>query len=101
MTNNHRVHKIYQKLWRANNLNRTAIVAWLLLRLFISALFVTMVLAKSYHFTEWGLAPIAIAIVLFIFFSKNILNRYTRIEENFLMNLNQKEKVKDCGSSPQ
>jgi len=92
MTNNHRVHKIYQKLWRANNLNRTAIVAWLLLRIIISAFFVMTVLAKSYQFTKWGLALIALSIVLFILFSKNILNRYTQIEKNFLINLNQKEK---------
>ncbi|MDR1112587.1 MAG: cation:proton antiporter [Bacteroidales bacterium] len=91
MTNNNHVHQLYRKLWRTNQLNRTMIVAWLLLRLFFAMLFVTIVLAKSYQFTKWVLVLIAIVIVLFIFFSKNMLHRYTRIEKNFFMNLNQND----------
>lgn len=86
-----RTQAVYSKLWRENRSNRIAIVAWTLLRIFGASMFVIVVLSKSFKFTNWVLAIIAIALVLFLFFSKSVLHRYVRLEENFIHNLNAKE----------
>lgn len=86
-----RTQAVYSKLWRENRSNRIAIVAWTLLRIFGASMFVIVVLSKSFKFTNWVLAIIAIALVLFLFFSRSVLHRYVRLEENFMHNLNAKE----------
>lgn len=82
----------YSKLWRENKFNRIVIVAWTLLRIFGACVFVILVLSKYFKFTGWVVVIIALAIVLFISFSRRILNRYVKIEQNFMHNLNAKEE---------
>lgn len=87
-----RTQSAYSKLWRENKFNRIVIVAWTLLRIFGACVFVTLVLSKYFKFTGWVVVIIALAIVLFISFSRRILNRYVKIEQNFMHNLNAKEE---------
>lgn len=82
----------YSKLWRENKFNRIVIVAWTLLRIFGACVFVVLVLSKYFKFTGWVVVIITLAIVLFISFSRRILNRYVKIEQNFMHNLNAKEE---------
>ncbi len=87
-----RTQSAYSKLWRENKFNRIVIVAWTLLRIFGACVFVTLVLSKYFKFTGWVVVIIALAIILFISFSRRILNRYVKIEQNFMHNLNAKEE---------
>ncbi|MCR5115794.1 MAG: cation:proton antiporter [Bacteroidales bacterium] len=88
-----RTQAIYSDLWQENRSNRIAIVTWTLLRIFAACVFVVFVLSASFKFTKWVLVIIAIALVLFLAFSRNVLTRYMRLEENFVHNLNAKEAV--------
>ena len=87
-----RTQSAYSKLWRENKFNRIVIVAWTLLRIFGACVFVILVLSKYFKFTGWVVVIIALAIILFISFSRRILNRYVKIEQNFIHNLNAKEE---------
>ena len=87
-----RTQVVYAQLWRQNRSNRIAIVAWTLLRIFAACMFVVAVLSKTFNASLWALIPIAIVLVLFLGLSRNVLNRYVRLEENFMQNLNAKEQ---------
>ena len=95
-----RTQAIYSKLWSESNLNRVVIVAWTLMRIFIACDFVLLVLSKSFRFSWWVLLIIALAIVIFFSFSRRVLRRYVRLEENFMHNLNAKER-EEAGSEAQ
>lgn len=86
---------IYSKLWQENRSNKIAIVAWSMFRMFVACVFVVLVLSKSFKFTKWVLILIAIVVILFMFFSKRVLVRYSKIEQNFMQNLNAKEAKKE------
>lgn len=86
-----RTQYVYAQLWRQNRSNRIAIVTWTLLRIFAACMFVVAVLSKTFNASLWVLLPIAIVLVLFIGLSHSMLQRYVRLEENFMQNLNAKE----------
>ena len=90
---------VYSKLWQENRTNRIAIVAWTLLRIFVACVFVVIVLSASFKFTKWVLVLIAIAMVFFLGLSRNVLQRYVRLEENFIQNLNAKENAAKEGEN--
>lgn len=82
---------VYSQIWRESKQGRIAIVLWTFMRLYGACMFVILILSKFFKFTNWVVFLIAIAIVIFISFSRKILKRYTRIKENFMHNLNAKE----------
>ncbi len=88
-----RTQAIYSRLWQQSKGSRIAIVGWTLLRIFGSCVFVILVLSKYFKFTFWVLILIAVALVMFISFSRRTLKRYVKIEANFMNNLNAKEIV--------
>ncbi|MEG1556109.1 MAG: cation:proton antiporter [Bacteroidales bacterium] len=91
MSNKQSTQTIYSRLWRESKLSRTGIVAWSLFRIFIAAFFVIIILSKSFKFTPLVGILIALAVVIFLLFSRNTLYRFSRIEANFMANLNAKE----------
>ena len=84
---------IYANLWNDGKGSRIAIVTWTLLRIFGACIFVVLVVSKYFKFTPWVVILIAIAIVLFISFSRRTLKRYVRFEDNFFHNLNEREQL--------
>lgn len=95
MTNKHSIQELYSRLWRKNRFNRIAIVVWTLLRIFIACVFVVLVLSKSFKFTKFAIVILAVFIAFFILFSKNMLKRYTMIEDNFFSNLSANENQQE------
>lgn len=91
MSNKTSTQVLYAKLWRQGQLNRILIVAWTVLRIIIACFFVIMILSKSFKFTKLVIFILALVIVLFFLFSKNTLHRFSKIEDNFMTNLNAKE----------
>lgn len=86
-----KTQEIYSQLWRESKQSRIAIVLWTFMRIFGACVFVIFVLSKFFKFTNWVIVLIAIAVVVFISFSRKILKRYVRIKQNFMHNLNAKE----------
>ncbi len=82
---------VYSQIWRESKQGRVAIVVWTFMRIFGACMFVIFILSKFFKFTNWVVVLIALAIVIFISFSRKILKRYLRIKENFMHNLNAKE----------
>lgn len=99
MTNKHSIQELYSRLWRRNRLNRIAIVAWTLLRIFIACVFVVLVLSKSFKFTKFAIVILAVFIAFFILFSKHMLKRYSFFEDNFFSNLSANENQEEEADS--
>ncbi len=93
LTNKKETIAIFSRLWNENKYNRGALVAIILLRVFIVMFFVTSVLFKNFKFTYWVGLIFAFGIVLFIFISRNALRRSIFIEKHFISNLNEKEEL--------
>ena len=91
MSNNHSTQSLYAQLWKEGQLNRVGIVAWTVLRIILAGFFVMAILSKSFRFTKFVIFLMAIAIVFLFLFSRRTLRRFTKIEDNFMNNLNAKE----------
>ena len=92
MSNNHSTQSLYSKLWREDKLNRVGIVAWTVFRIIIACFFVMVILSKALIFTKLVVFLLALVIVIFFLFSRRTLKRFTKIEDNFMANLNAKEQ---------
>ncbi len=92
MSNKHSTQALYSQLWREGQLNRVGIVAWTVLRIIIAGFFVMVILSKSFRFTKFVVFLLALVIVMFFLFSRRTLRRFTKIEDNFMNNLNAKEQ---------
>ena len=92
MSNNHSTQSLYAQLWKEGQLNRVGIVAWTVLRIILAAFFVMVILSKSFRFTKFVIFLLGIAIVLFFLFSRHTLQRFNKIEDRFMSNLNAKEQ---------
>ena len=91
MSNKHSTQSLYAQLWKEGQLNRVGIVAWTVLRIILAGFFVMVILSKSFRFTKFVIFLLAIAIVILFLFSRRTLRRFTKIEDNFMNNLNAKE----------
>lgn len=94
MTNNHSTHEINLRLWRMSRLSRTGVVTWTLFRIFLATFFVILVLLKCFQFKVFVGISIALAIVFFILFSRNTFKRFSKMEENFIKNLESNDGSK-------
>ena len=92
MSNNHSTQSLYAQLWKEGQLNRVGIVAWTVLRIILAAFFVMVILSKSFRFTKFVIFLLGIVIVLFFLFSRHTLQRFNKIEDSFMTNLNAKEQ---------
>ena len=78
------------KLWNDNRFNRGGIVAFTLLRYFLATMFITLALFKTFKWDAWVIILIAAAFIIILFLSQRTLKRFSRIEQQFISNLNSK-----------
>lgn len=78
------------KLWNDSRFNRGGIVAFTLLRYFIATGFITLALFKTFNWNAWVIILIAIGLVIILVLSSRTLKRFSRIEQQFITNLNSK-----------
>lgn len=95
MINTSSTKNSYARLWDESKLNRTVILAWMLIRVFIALFFVILVLTKTFNFTGFIAFIIAFGIVMFILISRKAFRRHSKMEENFFQNLNAKAEDTD------
>ena len=81
------------KLWNDSRFNRGGIVAFTLLLYFIATTFITLSLFKTFNWNAWVIILIAIALVIILILSQRTLKRFSRIEQQFISNLNSKEAI--------
>ncbi len=83
--------ELVMKLWKDNKYNRGGLIFLVLFRVFIAIFSVTFVLIRLFDFGYiWGII-IALAVLAIILIFRRDLNQYTRLESNFLSNLNLRE----------
>lgn len=80
------------KLWNDKKNNRGVILSLMLFRAFVATFFIVMVLFQAFHHFFWFIIPVAVVVVTVILVSRRSLKRYSKIEERFITNLNQKEQ---------
>jgi CPA2 family monovalent cation:H+ antiporter-2 len=84
--------ELFMKLWNDNKYNRGRLVFLVLLRVFVAVMSVTFVLTHLFDFGYIVGIIIALAIMIFILIFRADFNRYQRLENRFLSNLNQREE---------
>ncbi len=82
----------FKALWEKNPANRAPLVVSVVLRLAIVMGFIFYVLARLFHISVLVIVLLALAIVMYLMFSRFTKKRTHRIEETFLTNLNSREK---------
>ncbi len=85
------IREIVSKLWNDSRFNRGGIIAFTLLKYFISTSFIAFALFKTFKWDLWVLVLIAFAMIIILSLSGRTLKRYSRIEAKFMDNLNSKE----------
>jgi len=81
------------KLIRAKESNRWPLLGLVLTRSFLVIGIVLGVISSRFHLAGWTLALLALAGVVFIWLARLNTRRYTALENRFLANLNEKEKL--------
>lgn len=90
MINTSSTKNSYNRLWSKSRWNRTVILSWTIIRVFIAIFFVIVILSKSFKFTGFMAFFIALGIVIFILIFRKTLHHPSSIEDNFFTNLNAK-----------
>lgn len=93
MVNRNRKQDIFLKLWNENKVTRGGLMSLLLLRVFIAVVLVTFVLYSCFTHSYLFVILVALAIVLFILFSRVSFLHYAKIEKRFIANLHTKEEL--------
>lgn len=84
-----------RSVWSEGGMYRGYIIALTILRLLICIALIIYSIQHYFALTHGVLAVVALAVVLFIFFSKKIGESSKRLEDSFMKNLNAREKVID------
>ena len=92
MINKKEDHEIITHLWGNSRYNRGAIVALLLLRIFLVVLYLVVVLSRAFSSTSWIIIVVALGLGLFLLVSKMSFSRFSSIEHRFIANLKQREE---------
>jgi len=80
----------FNRIWRKNTVNRTILLGLILLRVLIILVFITFLVTYYFHFKIGIAAAVGVALAIFLIFSQNSINRYFKIQERFIQNMNQK-----------
>ncbi|MCD8193671.1 MAG: cation:proton antiporter [Tannerellaceae bacterium] len=93
ISNKNNSQQLFMQLWNDNKHNRGRLVPLVLLRVFLAIFFISIVLYTYFNFEE-GLGTIlTIAILALILIFRRDLNKYSKLEEQFLANLNIREET--------
>ncbi len=85
--------ELFMSLWNDSKYNRGQLVFLVLLRVYIALTFVSLVLINLFH-VQYGVGIItAIAVLALIFFFRRNFNQYSKMESQFITNLNQREEA--------
>lgn len=85
--------ELFMSLWNDSKYNRGRLVFLVLLRVYIALTFVALVLINLFH-VQYGIGIItAVAVLALVFFFRRNFNQYSRMESQFITNLNQREEV--------
>ena len=85
--------ELFMSLWNDSKYNRGRLVFLVLLRVYIALTFVALVLINLFH-VQYGIGIItAVAVLALVFFFRRSFNQYSRMESQFITNLNQREEV--------
>ena len=79
------------KLMRQNDNNKWSILSIIFLRIFIAVAFVMMVIMDHFTLAGWTILLIAAGAVLFLLFARGSVHKFTKLEDRFLSNFNEKE----------
>lgn len=85
--------ELFMSLWNDNKYNRGQLVFLVLLRVYIALTFVSLVLIDLFHI-QYGIGIItAVAVLALVFFFRRNFNQYSKMETQFMTNLNQREEA--------
>lgn len=87
------ISKSASKLLKEKRSNRWYILGLILLRTIISAGLILAVVSKHIHLAAWSVLLLILAIGVIILLSRRYLRKFTSMEQKFLNNYNQKEKL--------
>ncbi len=91
--------ELFMSLWNDSKYNRGRLVFLVLLRVYVALTFVSLVLINLFHM-QYGIGVItAIAILALVFIFRRNFNQYSKMETQFMTNLNQREEAARNASS--
>jgi len=84
---------LFMELWNDSKYNRGRLIFLVLFRVHVALTFVAIVLIHFFHI-QYGIGIItSLAVLALIFFFRRSFNQYTKMENRFLTNLNQREEL--------
>ena len=89
------VSHIYYKLWMAKKANRLPLIILTSFRILVSSFFIVTVVHKFLSQNQRLTLVLLVLTIFFVFRSRWLLDRYLRIESQFLRNLKGREKEED------
>lgn len=85
--------ELFMSLWNDSKYNRGRLVFLVLLRVYIALTFVSLILIDLFH-VQYGIGIItAVAVLALVFFFRRSFNQYSKMETQFMTNLNQREEA--------
>ena len=89
------VSRIYYKLWMTKKANRLPLIILTSFRILVSSFFIVTVVHKFLSQNQRLTLVLLVLTIFFVFRSRWLLDRYLRIESQFLRNLKGREKEED------
>ena len=89
---NRKKKEIAEKLIAENKVNRRRLANLALLRIFLAAFLIMLVLFLNFRTTSWFFIFISLGIVVFLFFAQKNFKAHRIMEDRFLSNLNVREE---------
>lgn len=86
--------KQFETLWNDSNFKTSYLISLMLIRFLIAALIVAYVLFMEFTSAIGIIVIIVLFILAFVFMSKTLQNRFTKIENRFMSNLNERSVSK-------
>lgn len=93
ISNKYNSPRLFMNLWNDSKYNRGRLVGLVLFRVFVAIFFVTAVLINYFHFHYGISAILAVAVLALILVFRGELNQYSKLEKQFLKNLNRREEA--------
>ena len=81
------------KLMKEKSSNKWPILFLILLRILIAVWMIAVVILRYYNPQGWTMLLVLVAAFLFFFVSRKSVHKFTRLEEQFMANYNEKEQL--------
>lgn len=93
ISNKHNSPALFMKLWNDNTYNHGRLVALVLFRTSVAVFFISAVLIAYFPLRYGVIAILSLAVLALILIFRENLNQYSKIEKQFLTNLNRREEA--------